>query len=274
MVLTTLHPAPLFSKFNPKSSPSLWFSPEVDGHQGQKEHTYIYTIYMQSVYNLLQNSQEMSGQWGAEWFLLSSFIVSSGFLASLSSQTAMQSGNFGSQVIQMVGSRGGSRTAARCAQMSCTSMAVATLQICSVKRSVPHPKIASSKPLSEHRAAATEKKQRQQSSQQICPGDRQTPNCDLPHVKVRYPSGHRRLLVNQVLVFTRAAACPFKRAGSNSHQQRRDHHTASGEGGTEVFHTLTWLQPFVLQSCFCTHMKRLPQLCSTIGGACKGSQPG
>lgn len=113
MVLTTLHPAPLFSKFNPKSSPSLWFSPEVDGHQGQKEHTYIYTIYMQSVYNLLQNSQEMSGQWGAEWFLLSSFIVSSGFLASLSSQTAMQSGNFGSQVIQMVGSRGGSRTAAR-----------------------------------------------------------------------------------------------------------------------------------------------------------------
>lgn len=63
MVLTTLHPAPLFSdsKFNPKNSPSLWFSPEVDGHQRQREHIYI--IYMQSVYNLLQNSQEMSGQW-------------------------------------------------------------------------------------------------------------------------------------------------------------------------------------------------------------------
>lgn len=61
MVLTTRHPACLFSKFNPKNSPSLWFSPEGDGHQGQEEH--VYTIYMQSVYNLLQNSQEMSGQW-------------------------------------------------------------------------------------------------------------------------------------------------------------------------------------------------------------------
>lgn len=203
---------------------------------------------------------------------MSSFIVSSGFLASPSSQTAMQSGNFGSQVIQTGGSRGGSRTAARCAQMSCTSRAVAALQVCSVKRSVP--KIASSEPLSEHSSCHPEKTQGQQSSQRICPGDRQMPHCDLPHVEAHYPSEHRRLLVNQVLVFMRAAACPFKRAGNSSHQQRRDHHTACGEGESEVLHTLTWLQLFVLQSCFCTHMKRLPQLCSTLGGACKGSQPG
>lgn len=169
----------------------------------------------------------------------------------------MQSGNFGSQVTQTGGSRGGSRTAVRCTLMSCTSMAVAALQVCSVKRSVP--KIAPSKPLSEHRAAATLRKSRHNSSQQICSGDRQMPYCDLPHVEAHYPSGLRRLLVNHVLVFMRAAACLFKRAGSNSHQQRRDHHTASGEGHTEVLHTLTWLQPFVLQSCFCIRMKRLPQ---------------
>lgn len=42
--------------------------------------------------------------------------------------------------------------------MSCTSVAVGALQVCSVKRSVP--KIASSKPLSEHRAAATLRKSR------------------------------------------------------------------------------------------------------------------
>lgn len=116
MVLTTLHPPPLFSdsKFNRKNSPSLWLSPEVDGHQGQREH--MHTIYMQLVHNL-QNSQEMSGQWWAEQFLLSSFIFSSGFLTSCSSQAAMQSGNSGSQVIQRGGSRGGSRIAGRYAQI-------------------------------------------------------------------------------------------------------------------------------------------------------------
>ncbi|KAI1242897.1 hypothetical protein IHE44_0000454 [Lamprotornis superbus] len=41
---------------------------------------------------------------------------------------------------------------------SCTSMPVAALQVCSVRRSVPE--IASSKPLSEHRAAATLRKSR------------------------------------------------------------------------------------------------------------------
>lgn len=84
------------------------------------------------------------------------------------------------------------------------------------------------------------------------------PRCDLPRVESHYPSGHRRLLVNEVLVFMRAAACPFKRAGSNSHQQKREHHTAGGEGDSGVLHSLTWLQPFVLQSCFCIHKKRLP----------------
>lgn len=117
----------------------------------------------------------------------------------------------------------------------------------------------------------SEKKQGQHGSQQICPGDRQMPYCDLPHVESPYPSGHRGLLVNQVLVFMRAAACPFKRAGSNSHQQKRDHHTASGEGYTVVLNSLTWLQPFVLQSCFC--MKRLPIAASAefhTGGSMKG----
>lgn len=112
----SLHPPPLFSdsKFNTKNSPSLWLSPEVDGYQGQREH--IHTIYMQLAHNLLQNSQEMSGHWWAEHFLLSSFIISSGFLALPSSQAAMQSGSSGSQVIQRGGSRGGSRTAGRYTQ--------------------------------------------------------------------------------------------------------------------------------------------------------------
>lgn len=88
--------------------------------------------------------------------------------------------------------------------------------------------------------------------------------CDLPDSELSSPSSDRKLLVRQVWVFTRPAAYWFKRA-------------ASGGGNTTMLHSFTWLQPFILQSCF-SCKKRLPMapLASCCAGRSvrKGSQLG